>query len=271
MKIGVFDSGFGGLDIFGSLIKSLPEHDFIYFGDTACAPYGSRSQESIYKHTTQALDFLFQKDCQVVILACNTASAEALRKIQQNYLIDKYPKRRVLGMIIPAAEAAISGGAQKIGVLATESSVDSEAFVRELQKLNGGTEIFQQACPLLVPLIEEGDTDPETIGPILEKYIAPLVDQNIDTLILGCTHYGILEEEIHAALKRLGSEASVINEAAILAEKLGDYLQRHPEITEKLSRNSRREYFTTDRGGQFDEIGSQVLGEEIVSVRVNLN
>jgi len=270
MKIGVFDSGFGGLQVFGGFIKKLPEYDFLYLGDSARAPYGDLSQEIIYKYTEQAVDFLFNKDCELVILACNTASSKALRKIQQEYLLNNYPNRRVLGVIIPASEIAIKNDAKKIGIIATESSVSSKSFIRELKKLKKGVKIFQQACPLLVPFIESGNTSPDIIDSVLKNYLTPLVEKKIDTLILGCTHYGLLKKQIAETLKKLGSAAQIIDESETLPDKLSNYLWRHPEIEEKLSKNSKRKYFTTKDPEKIEKIGSQIIGEEISAVNVKL-
>ncbi|HMP67443.1 MAG TPA: glutamate racemase [Candidatus Paceibacterota bacterium] len=271
MKIGIFDSGFGGLDIFGHVKNSMPSYDFIYLGDTARTPYGSRSQETIYKYTEQAVDFLFKKDCQLIILACNTASAEALRKIQQEYLVKNYPDRRVLGVIIPAVEVAVEKSKnKKIGVIATESTVKSSAFADELKKIDQDVQVFQKACPLLVPIVESSEKNAQIINLVIKNYLKELVDNDIDTLILGCTHYGILKLEIQKALSELGSKAVIINEGEIVSQKLQDYLIRHAEIEEKLSKNSSQEFFTTDLTEKFTEIGSILVGEKIQAQKISL-
>jgi len=271
MKIGVFDSGFGGLDIFCHISGKLPRHDFIYLGDTARTPYGSRSQETIYEYTTQAVDFLFKKDCQLVILACNTASAEALRKVQQEYLPKNAPDKRVLGVIIPAAEEAIKATKnRRIGVIGSESSINSGTFPAELKKLDPAVEVFQKACPLLVPIVESDEKNPEIINLVIKNYLTPLVVEKIDTLILGCTHYGILKLEIGKVLKELNSVAIIIDEGKIVAEKLQDYLQRHPEIAEKLAQTAKREFYTTDLTKKFQKIGSRLMGQEIKVEKVTL-
>lgn len=259
--IGVFDSGFGGLTILRGLIKELPEYDYLYLGDSARAPYGSRSQEVIYEFTRQAVDFLFAHDCELIILACNTASSEALRRIQQEHLPQFHPNKKVLGVIIPAAEAAIEKtNAEKIGVIATESTVASQAFVRELHKLDPSVDVFQNPCPLLVPIIESGEHHSAMTDTLLQKYLAPLLKKNIDTLILGCTHYEILKRKIQMIV---GKNVTVISESTVVANKLRDYLVRHPEVEQKLCKKHQRQFYSTDRTEKFTALGSQFFGAPI--------
>lgn len=272
MKIGFFDSGFGGLNILSAVVKEMPEYDYVYLGDTARTPYGSRSQDVIYEYTKQAVEYLFQKDCQLIILACNSASSEALPKIQQNYLKENYPDRRVLGVIVPAAEEAVSVTKNNnIGVIATESTVESNAFSREVKKINKTAEIHQQACPLIVPLVESGETDQKIIESILFKYLEPIQKTGIDTLILGCTHYGILEKEITEVWQKISDQnINIINEGKVVAQKLRDYLKRHPEIESKLSKNNHREFYTTDLTEKFQKLGSLFFGQNIEVKKINL-
>lgn len=259
--IGVFDSGFGGLTILRGLVKALPEYDYLYLGDSARAPYGSRSQETIYEFTRQAVDFLFAHDCELVILACNTASSEALRRIQQEHLPQVHPGKKVLGVIIPAAEAATEKtGTEKIGVIATESTVTSRAFVRELKKLDPAVTVFQNPCPLLVPIIEAGEHRSEITDVLLRKYLAPLLRKNIDTLILGCTHYEILKRKIQTIA---GKNVIIISESTVVAKKLRDYLNRHPEIEQRLGKKGRCHFYSTDRTEKFTRLGSQFFGAPI--------
>ena len=267
--IGVFDSGFGGLDILRGIVKKLPDYNYIYLGDTARAPYGTRSQETVYKFTEQAVDFLFKKRCQLVILACNTASSEALRKIQREYLPKKYPGKKVLGVVIPASEeASVKTFNNKIGVIATSGTVKSGAFKSELEKLNPKTRVFQQAAPLLVPLVEAGEHNSKAAVLILKNYLAPLFKNNIDTLILGCTHYGVLEEKI----KRIvGRNIKVISEGEIVAIKLKDYLKRHPEIENKIGKNSKIDFYTTDLTDNFSVLGSRFFGGKINPKKIQLD
>lgn len=267
-SIGVFDSGFGGLDILKEITKKIPEYDYIYLGDTARTPYGNRSQETIYSFTKQAVDFLFRKGCQLIILACNTASSEALRKIQRECLPRYYPKKRVLGVIIPAAEAALELTENNfLGIIGTESTVCSGAFKRELKKLNPEIKVFQIACPLLVPVVEAGEQNSKASDLILKNYLNPLVRRNIDTLILGCTHYGILENKIR---KIIGPKIKIVTENKIVAEKLKDYLGRHPEIEKTLTKNKSIDFLTTDLTDKFKILSSKFLGRTILPKKVEL-
>lgn len=260
-RIGVFDSGFGGLTILRGLVKELPEYDYLYLGDSARAPYGSRSQETIYEFTRQAVDFLFAHDCALVVLACNTASSEALRRIQQEHLSRFHPGKKVLGVIIPAAEAATQKATgQKIGIIATESTVASRAFVRELRKIDSSVAVFQNPCPLLVPIIESGEHHSEMAATLLRKYLAPLLKKNIGTLILGCTHYEILKRKIQTIV---GKNVTVISESTVVAKKLRDYLNRHPEIERQLEKKGQRHFYSTDRTEKFTRLGSQFFGAPI--------
>jgi len=259
--IGVFDSGFGGLTILRGLVKELPEYDYLYLGDTARTPYGSRSQEVIYEFTRQAVDFLFEKNCDLVILACNTASSEALRRIQQEYLPKFHPDKKVLGVIIPATETAVEKTKNgKVGVIATEQTVASQAFVRELHKLNPKIQTFQNPCPLLVPIVESGEHQGEIADIALRQYLSPLLKKRIDTLILGCTHYGILEKKIRFLV---GKDITIISEASVVAHSLRNYLRRHPEMETKLGKNHARTFYSTDRTEKFERLGSQFFGEPI--------
>lgn len=266
--IGVFDSGFGGLEILREIVKKLPEYDYLYLGDTARTPYGTRSQEIIYKFTKQAVDFLFKRDCQLIILACNTASSKALRKIQQKYLPKHYPQRRVLGVIIPASEeAALKTTNNRIGIIGTEGTVLSGTFEKELKKLNPKVKVFQKACPLLVSIVEEGEQNSKIVDIVLKDYLTPLIKRKIDTLILGCTHYGILEDKIR---KFIGPKINIIVEGKVVAEKLKNYLERHPEIESRLSKNSKVKFFTTDSTEKFKILGSLFFGEAVLPNNVRI-
>ena len=195
--IGVFDSGFGGLVVLQEFLALLPRYDYLYLGDNARIPYGTRSDRVVIRFTEQAVDFLFRQGCELIILACHTASAKALRTIQQKYLPEHYPERRVLGVLIPTVEEALARSPRKrVGVIATEGTVTSRSFELELKKIDPEVQVFQEACPLLVPLIEEGEQDWEGTAMLLRRYLAPLQTAGIDTLILGCTHYSILKEKI---------------------------------------------------------------------------
>lgn len=259
--IGIFDSGFGGLEILRAIVKKLPQYSYIYLGDTQRTPYGSRSQETVFKFTKQAVAFLFKHGCPLVVLACNTSSSEALRKIQQGYLKSNYPKRRVLRVVIPTAEAAAEATKNnRVGVIATEGTVNSSSFEREIKKLNPKIKVFQQGCPLLVPITEAGEQNSEIADLALRKYLKPLINQDVDTLILGCTHYGFLEKQIK---KIVGQKIKVISEGKIVARKLADYLKRHPEIGKKLSKNASCRFLTTDLTKKFKTLGSKFFGQTI--------
>lgn len=260
-SIGVFDSGFGGLTILRGIVKALPEYDYIYLGDNARVPYGSRSPDVVYAFTLQAVEFLFGQGCDLVILACNTASADALRRIQKEYLSKGHPNKRVLGVLIPAAEeaAAVTKNG-RVGVIATEGTVASGAFPREIGKIERSVLVFQNACPLLVPIIESGEHDSVVVDIMLEKYLAPLNKRTVDTLILGCTHYGILEKKIR---KSIGAKVSIVSEAHVVPKKLKAYLKRHPEIERKLGRKKKRLFYSTDPTDKFNRFGSRFFGAPI--------
>lgn len=289
MKIGIFDSGLGGLIILKEIIKKLPQYDYIYLGDNARTPYGNRSQETIYKFTLQAVDFLFKQNCELIIIACNTASAKALRQIQRQWLPQNYPDRRVLGVIRPVVEKAVEVAKNKIGVIGTKGTVNSQAYIREIEKLNPDLEILQQACPLLVPLVEEGWEKRNETKKILRSYLKFLKLARVDTLILGCTHYPIMLKEIQGIM---GRKTKVLNSGEIVAASLADYLIRHPEIENKLDKNPNvmvrfsnhdedgvtlREpqgdnikFFVTDISEHYQELGKRWFGEGVEFERVEL-
>lgn len=255
-KIGVFDSGFGGLHVLRSIVRVLPDYDYVYLGDTARAPYGDRPQETVYKYTKQAVDFLFDHGCGLVLIACNTASSEALRRIQDEY----GAKKKVLGVLIPAAEEAIEETAGRVGVIATSGTVASEKFVRELKKLDPLVRVYQQACPLLVPLIEAGEQNSPETKTILKRYLSPLLRHKIDTLILGCTHYGILESKIRAIV---GENVAIISEAKVVPKKLRAYLAKHGEIEGPLGRRGTIRFYSTDKTDNFRVLGSSLFGKAL--------
>lgn len=238
MRIGIFDSGLGGLAIASSIIRHLPEYDYLYLGDTKRVPYGGRSQETIHQFTAEAMNFLFRHDCQLVIVACNTASAEALRKSQQEYLPTFYPDRRILGMIIPAAEAVFEAGpVGEVGVLATVSTCESGAYQRELKNQSPDLRIRAVPAPLLVPLVENDGL--KYLDPVLDDYLAPL--RGVDAIVLGCTHYCLIKDQIRAR-----TNATVVSQDEVIPPKLADYLRRHPEIQSKLGRSGGRRFCVTD-------------------------
>jgi glutamate racemase len=267
-KIGIFDSGFGGISILKEIQKKLPEYDYIYLGDTARTPYGSRSQEVIYEFTLEAVEYLFSQGCSLIILACNTASAKALRRIQQECLPTSYPDRRVLGVIIPAAEEAVVCSKNgRIGVLATHGTVSSGTFPEELHKLNSALKVFQQASPLLVPFVEENEHRSESALIMLRSYLKSLTKHRIDTLILACTHYGYYEKAI---VRELGVGVTIISEGKVVATKLKDYLVRHPEIESFISKKGIVSFYTTDLTEKFSKIGSALFGKPIAARKVSI-
>ena len=267
MRIGFFDSGLGGLLIFKSVIRRLPQYDYLYLGDTKRVPYGNRSQKTIYQFTKKAVDYLFSKNCQLVVLACNTASALALRKIQKEYLPKYYPAKRVLGVIVPTIEAALENGQSKrIGVLATQSTAASKVFVKELKKINPKLKVFQQAAPLLVPLVENNGI--KWAGPIIKEYLKPLLKKKVDAIILGCTHYPILKNKIR---QMAGKNIAVLSQDEIIPAKLQDYLARHPEIEKRLGKYGERIFLVTDITKNFQTTAKKWLGRNISLKLINLD
>lgn len=264
-SIGIFDSGFGGLTVLKEITRCLPGYNYIYLGDNARAPYGSRSFETVYRYTLQAVNWLFNKGCFIIILACNTASAKALRTIQQKDLAQIAPGRRVLGVIRPVTEIIGSlTNSGHIGIFATTGTVKSNSYMLETSKSFPDITISQQACPLLVPLIENNEFNNEGADFFIRKYIRSLLkkDPLIDTLILGCTHYPLILNNIRATLP---SSIKVISQGAIVAQSLDDYLKRHQEIEIQLGKNYRRQFFTTDTSEMFDDLAELFYGEKIFS------
>lgn len=258
----MFDSGLGGLAIAQAIIRRLPQYDYLYLGDTKRVPYGGRSQATIHEFLSEALSYLFTNDCQLVIVACNTASAESLRKSQQEYLPRFYPDRRVLGVIIPTAEAIFENGdARTVGVLATASTTESGAFQREIVRQREGTEVVGLPAPLLVPLIENGGL--KYIDPVIDDYMADLGE--VDAVVLGCTHYCLIKDKI-----RERTSAPVFSQDEVVPEKLADYLSRHPEIESKLGRSGKREYHVTDVTASYEKWAQFLTGEPIHLEQVRL-
>jgi glutamate racemase len=268
--IGIFDSGYGGLTVLKSIVQKLPEYDFIYLGDNARTPYGNRSFETVYQYTRESVNWFFSRGCPLVILACNTSSAKALRTIQQQDLKDSGTANRVLGVIRPTTE--IAGNLSKtgqVGILATSGTVNSESYVLEIKKFFPEVKVFQQACPLWVPLIENN----EHLGPgadyFIKKYADALMNQSsgIDTVLLACTHYPLLLDKL-----RLYFPVSVqlVAQGDIVADSLMMYLKRHPEIDNRCSKHSGLAFYTTDDPTDFDHHAALFYKEEIRSERVFL-
>lgn len=270
--IGVFDSGYGGLTILKEIVKELPEYDYIYLGDNARTPYGTRSCEVVYEYTLEAVRRLFGLGCRLVILACNTASAKALRTIQQRDLPVIDSRRRVLGVIRPSVEALAAYTRNgHVGILATRGTVASCSYPLEIEKLYGGThwQITQVACPLWVPLVENGELAGEGTDYFIQKYIDELWkrDSEVDTVILGCTHYPLLRERIAAYMP---AYVRIIEQGPIVARSLRNYLLRHPEMEREISRGKEIRYFTTEKPELFGRMAGVFLGREIVAEHLDI-
>ena len=306
-KIGIFDSGYGGLTILEAIRRELPQYDYLYLGDNARAPYGTHSFDVIYRYTLQAVKYLFSQDCALVILACNTASAKALRTIQQKDLPEinhkfeilnhKSSKHNVLGVIRPTVEAVPSiTKTGHIGILATPATVSSESYVLELEKLSvskavwvtpgsglysvspqGGLFITQQACPLWVPLIENGEHLNPGADYFVDLYLRRILEKDplIDTLILGCTHYPLLLPKISQWIRNNGkrfaaSDIQVISQGYLEAKSLADYLRRHPEYESQLSPMGSCHYLTTENADRFSQSASLFLASPIQAEHIDL-
>lgn len=258
MKIGIFDSGLGGLVIAKSIIKKLPQYDYVYLGDTKNLPYGEKSPAKIFDYTKAAVDFLFRQDCALVIVACNTSSALALRKIQQQYLPKYYPDRRVLGVVIPTLEEADKNRRKKIGVIGTNATINSHIYKKELKKIDPKAKIYELATPKLVPLIESNSL--QKAAKTLELYLAVLQKKGIEALVLGCTHYPILKKEVR---KLGGRKLEVVGQDEIIPYKLSGYLKRHREIAKKLSKKSQKEFLVTKVTPGFRAVAKRLFGKPV--------
>lgn len=265
MKIGFFDSGLGGLIILKAVRDKLPHYNYIYLGDTLHLPYGGRSTDAIYEYSRRAIDYLFHQNCNLIITACNTVSAAALRTLQQKYLPNTYPDRRILGVIVPTLEEASRQGNQRIGLLATDYTIQSNIYHSELEKINPNIRLYSQSAPLLVPLIEHDGL--EWIDPILQKYLQPLILEQIQSLILGCTHYPYLKNHIK---KQLNDKVSLISQDEIIPEKLADYLQRHPEINSKLAQDRTIEFYATDITEHYKRSARSIYGETLLLTKITI-
>lgn len=268
--IGVFDSGYGGLTILSKIREALPEYDYIYLGDNARTPYGTRSFEIVYEFTLQAVNKLFEMGCHLVILACNTASAKALRTIQMNDLPNIDPDRRVLGVIRPTAECIGSmTQTRHVGILATAGTIKSESYPLEVHKLFEDIKVSGEACPMWVPLVENNEANGEGADFFIHKYIDNLLakDRQIDTLVLGCTHYPILLPKIQ---KFIPQGVKVVAQGEYVATSLKDYLHRHPEMDMKFTREGKCRFYTTEAEDKFIESASMFLNENITVQRITL-
>lgn len=267
--IGVFDSGYGGLTVFKSIAQKLPAYDYIYLGDNARSPYGDHTFETVYEYTLSCVEWLFEQGCPLVILACNTASAKALRSIQQLDLPKKYPNNRVLGVIRPTAE--VIGNftkTQNIGVMGTRGTVNSGSYPIEINKFFEDVSVYQQSCPLWVPLIENNEHLNAGADFFVQKYIQQLLAQSnqIDCVLLACTHYPLLVPKINQYLPQ---HIKLLAQGDIVANSLVDYLNRHPEMEERLAKNSKRVFYTSGDVSSFNEHASVFLGEKIATKKLN--
>ncbi len=268
--IGVFDSGYGGLTILKALQKQLPEYDYIYLGDNARAPYGTRSFETVYEYTLEAVKWFFDQGCELVILACNTASAKALRNIQQLDLPTLAPHKRVLGVIRPSSEVLGNYSVSKqVGIMGTSGTVQSESYIIEMAKFFPEVKVFQQACPMWVPIIENGEFDSKGADYFVKKYLDQLFSQSkqIDAVLLACTHYPLLEAKIKAYAP---PTVKFISQGDIVAQSLALYLENHPEIAQKCSKNGQISFFTTDNEQVFEQQGSLFFGQKIAAKHTDL-
>ncbi len=263
--IGVFDSGLGGLTVLKEFIGLMPQYDYLYLGDNARAPYGDRPHEILKSYVGQAVEYLFGQGCSLIIIACNTASSNVLREIQEEYLRKpNVTDKKILGVIRPLAEEAVKISKKgRIGVVGTRSTISARSYDLEIGKIDPRIKVFGQACPLLVPLIEENWIEkPETIM-ILKKYLRKIKSFDIDTLILGCTHYPFLYKSF---CRIMGKSVHVPDTGKIVAESLKEYLVRHPEIERSLTKRQVRRFLTTGEPGRFKEIGSRFLCYNIKEV-----
>ena len=266
--IGVFDSGYGGLTILKDIVKEMPEYDYIYLGDNARTPYGTRSFDVVYKYTREAVLKLFGMGCKLVILACNTASAKALRTIQQVDLPRIDPQRRVLGVIRPSVEAVADFTKNgHIGILATSGTVASESYLLEIAKIHSekGFLVTQQACPMWVPIVENNEMNSPGAVFFVQKYIDMILQ--VDPHVLACTHYPLLRSVIDLFIPK---EITIIQQGEIVARSLRDYLYRHPEMERELSRGGQIEFLTTEKDGMFDKMAALFMQADVTSRHVEL-
>lgn len=280
--IGVFDSGFGGLTVLDALADRLPQHDMLYLADSARAPYGARSPDVVYQFTLEAVEWLFDQGCPLVVLACNTASARALRTIQQKHLPRFRPDRRVLGVVRPSVEAlaglppgTVPGITEPVlteglvAVLGTETTIASDSYGIELRRLAPRLRLTQQACPLWVPLVEAGELEGAGTDWFLHRYLDPLLDapERPHRILLGCTHYPLLLGGIR---KIVPNEIEILAQGGLVADRLADWLERHPEMDARLERHGRRLYTTTDDPEWFSNSAQRFLGQKVTARQVRL-
>jgi len=268
--IGVFDSGYGGLTVLKSIVEKLPGYDFIYLGDNARAPYGNRSFETVYQYTLECVQWFFKQGCELVILACNTASAKALRTIQQKDLPHIDPGKRVLGVIRPTTE--IIGNYSKtgeVGILGTVGTVLSNSYPIEIAKFFPEIKVYQEACPMWVPLIENNEYDKPGADHFVKRHLDHILSlsDKIDTLLLACTHYPLLMNKISQFVP---GNVSILSQGEIVAKSLAVYLENHPELANKCSKNGELSFFTTDSTTDFDNHASVFFGQPVTSKHLDL-
>lgn len=266
--IGIFDSGYGGLTVFKEIARELPQYDYVYLGDNARVPYGTRSFETVYRYTWECVQQLFKLGCNLVILACNTASAKALRSIQQNNLPELNELRKVLGVIRPTAEiVGTYSNSGCVGVLATSGTVASQSYVLEIAKFFPDLKVYQEACPLWVPLVENNEIHSPAADYIVQTNLHHLFAQNakIDTLILGCTHYPLLINEIR---QFVNSNVKIISQGELVATSLKGYLQKHPEVETLCSKHGKQTFYTTESAEEFDKNAGLFLGRDVNSKKL---
>lgn len=268
--VGVFDSGYGGLTILKEIVQELPQYEYIYLGDNARAPYGPRSFETVYQYTLECVRWFFAQGCELVVLACNTASAKALRTIQQRDLPGIDPAKRVLGVIRPSTEViGTYSKTGEVGILGTSGTVISNSYPIEIAKLFPELKVYQEACPMWVPLVENNEYDKPGADYFIKQHLDHLLAQSagIDTVLLACTHYPLLLDKIR---KYLPEHIEVVSQGQIVAASLKDYLQRHTELEAKLSRAGGQHFYTTDAAADFDAHASTFFGRAVQSRHLDL-
>ncbi len=263
-KIGIFDSGLGGLSVLKHLISDLPEYEYIYLGDNARLPYGDKSPEKIYEYSKEAMDFLFKKKCQLIIIACNTASAQALPRLQKEYLKNEKQDKKILGVIRPLAEYIADNNFKIVGVIGTKSTIKSKAYQIEINKLNPKIKVEEKATPLLVPLIENSWSKKPETKMILKKYLKSLKDKKIKSLILACTHYPLLIKDIR---RICGKRILVPDPGKIVSLSLKKYIDNHPELNLEKNKKNKVTFYTTDEQELFKKLGSKFLSQKIKEIK----
>lgn len=266
LMIGLFDSGYGGLTVLEPLLRKLPQYDYVYLGDNARAPYGSRTPETVKKYSEQAIEYLFEHGATLILVACNTATATSIRHLQQKYLRDpNVTDKKILGVVKPLVEyAAENTRCNRVSVVGTKSTIASGSYDVEIKNLNPEVQVYTKSCPLLVPFIEENWHKKPEAKSILKKYLRSLKSKNTDVMILGCTHYSLMYRNF---VQYMGKKVDVPHPGEIVANSLVDYLERHPEIEKLLSQKGKREYLTTDCADSFKQFGNQNLSLGIQEVK----